>query len=99
MPAYFFFDVREIHDQDKLDQYKSGVFDCVERHGGRYLVLGGPAEVLEGSWSPVLPVVIEFPGRERARAWYDSDDYGPLKRLRLEATASNGVLIEGFDQQ
>ena len=98
MSAYFFFDVRTIHNQDKLDQYKSGVFATVEQHGGRYLVLGGPFQVLEGDWSPVIPVVIEFPSHDLAQAWYESDAYRPLKALRLEATDSCGVLIDGFDQ-
>jgi uncharacterized protein (DUF1330 family) len=99
MPAYFFFDVRSIHDQNKLDEYKAGVFASVERHGGRYLVLGGPFEVLEGGWSPSIPVIIEFPDHARAQQWYESDDYAPLKALRLQATESNGVLIDGFDHQ
>lgn len=99
MSAYFFFDVRGIHDQDKLDQYKSGVFATVEQYGGRYLVLGGPFEVLEGDWSPVIPVIIEFPSRDKAQAWYNSNDYKPLRKLRLDATDSCGVLIDGFDHR
>lgn len=99
MPAYFFFDVREILDQDKLASYRSQVFATVERHGGRYRVLGGPFEQLEGDWRPGIPVIIEFPDLDAARTWYESKDYRPLRELRLAATRSNAVLIDGFDYQ
>lgn len=99
MSAYFFFDVRKIHDQAGLEAYKAGVFKTVEEHGGRYLVLGGPFEVFEGDWSPTVPVIIQFPSREQAQKWYGSDAYEPLRTLRLEATDCYGVLIDGFDHE
>lgn len=97
MTAYFVFDVREIRDGDKAAEYRSQVFDTVEQHGGRYLVLGGPVEAVEGDWSPNIPVIIEFPSLEKARAWYDSDVYGPLQSLRMEAMDAHAVLIDGFN--
>jgi uncharacterized protein (DUF1330 family) len=30
-----------------------------------------------------------------ARQWYDSQDYHDLKHLRLDATVSNGIFING----
>ena len=48
MPAYCFFDVREINDKEKLGDYRSKVFSTVEQYGGRYIVLGGQFEVIEG---------------------------------------------------
>ena len=64
--------------------------------GGRYRVVGGTAQALEGEWTPAYPVIIEFDSRERAQAWYDSEEYAPLKRLRQSAVTCNGVLIEGL---
>ena len=95
MPAYFLVDTREIKDAAKLEEYKARVSPVVERFGGRYLVIGGPFEVVEGTWQPVYPVLIEFPSMEQARRWYDSEDYRELKRLRLAATVSSGVFIAG----
>ena len=43
---------------------------------------------------PVLPVLIEFLNLERAKAWYDSDQYKELKELRLSATKGDAVFIE-----
>jgi uncharacterized protein (DUF1330 family) len=94
--AYFFFDVREILDPEATKQYRERVLETVAQYGGRYLALGGPFELLEGDWQPVIPVIIEFPSLEQAKAWYDSDIYRPLRDLRLNATRSCGVLIDGF---
>jgi uncharacterized protein (DUF1330 family) len=95
MPAYCFFDILAVTDQQKLAKYREGVFATVEQYGGRYLVLGGKTEIVEGSWRPVTPVIIEFPSIEQARMWYDSAEYAPLLKLRLEATRGNAVFIEG----
>lgn len=32
-----------------------------EQYGGRYVVLGGKFDVVEGDWRPVFLVIIEFP--------------------------------------
>jgi len=95
MPAYFFVDVREVRDRARLDDYRARVTPVVEKFGGRYLVRGGPFEVVEGQWQPVFPVLVEFPSMEQARRWYDSEEYRELKQLRLSITDSRGVFIAG----
>jgi len=95
MPAYFLVDIREIKDAAKMEDYRSRIGLLVERFGGKYLVVGGPFDVTEGTWQPVFPVLIEFPSMERAREWYYSEEYKDLKKLRLEATVSNGVFLAG----
>jgi uncharacterized protein (DUF1330 family) len=96
MPAFCFFDILEVVDRPKLDEYRKRVQPTVERYGGRYRGIGGQCDVVEGNWRPVFPVVIEFPTLADARRWYDSDEYGALKALRLDAVRSNGVIFEGW---
>lgn len=95
MSAYCFFDVLEVTDPEKLEEYRAGVLATVEKYGGRYLTVGGQCDVVEGDWKPVFPVLIEFPSLERAHEWYDSEEYRDLKRLRLDSTRGNAVFIEG----
>ncbi|WP_287178910.1 DUF1330 domain-containing protein [Mesorhizobium sp.] len=95
MSTYCFFDVREITDQAKVEQYLAGVFATVEQYGGRYLVLGGKSDLVEGDWQPVYPVIVEFADGEHARRWYSSPEYEPLKALRVAGTRSNAVFLEG----
>lgn len=95
MTAYCFFDVREVMDPEKLAQYKNGVLATVQQYHGRYLLLGGECNRVEGSWQPVTPVLIRFPSLEQAYRWYDSPEYEPLKALRLAATSGGAVFMAG----
>jgi uncharacterized protein (DUF1330 family) len=94
MRAYCIFDVREIVDGEKLEAYSREVLASVQAHGGRYLSVGGKCHVAEGSWSPEFLVLIEFPGYEQARNWYESDEYAALKRLRQQGSRGDAVIIE-----
>ncbi|MFB3120145.1 MAG: DUF1330 domain-containing protein [Stenotrophomonas maltophilia] len=96
MSAYCFFDNLEVTDAAKLEEYKNRVAPVVEKYAGRYIVLGGKMDVVEGDWQPVFPVIIEFPSLEQAHRWYASDEYRELKALRLSAARSNAVFIEGL---
>jgi uncharacterized protein (DUF1330 family) len=95
MPAYCLFDLREVKDAAKMEEYRARVTPVVEKFGGRYLVVGGRAETVEGSYQVVFPVMIQFPTMEDARRWYDSEDYRELKHLRLTTTVGNAVFMAG----
>ncbi len=94
MAAYFFLDIREITDPGKLEEYRGRVLATVEQYEGRYLLVGGECEVIEGDWQPSFPVLIKFPTREHAHRWYDSEEYRDLKAMRLAATSGNGVFMQ-----
>ena len=96
MSAFFLFDNIKVKDAAKLEEYVNLVAPVVDRFGGRYRVVGGAVTVLEGTWAPTHPVIIEFENTRAARAWYESEDYQPLKALRQAAVDCHGVLIEGL---
>lgn len=96
MASYFFFDVVGVKDQKKMEKYRSGVLATVDKYEGRYILIGGPLESVEGSWKPAFPVIIEFPDQLKARQWYTSAEYAPLKTLRMEAAEVNAVFMQGL---
>ena len=96
MPAYFMVQL-QITDAERFKEYATQVPATIAQYGGRYLVRGGEYQVLEGEWPRRRHVVLEFPSAEQARAWYDSDEYAPLKALRLSASEGAGILIEGVE--
>ena len=51
-------------------------------------------EVLEGTWPGHL-IVIEFPDRARARAWYRSSAYQQILPLRTNNSQGDAVLVDG----
>jgi uncharacterized protein (DUF1330 family) len=95
MPAYLIADTH-ITDQPTYDKYKQQVAPLIAKFGGRFLVRGGPHEVLEGSWQPSRLVLIEFPDMDRLKSWYNSPEYAPLLALRKPAATDHLVAVEGF---
>ncbi len=94
MPAYVIADVT-VKNPDVYAQYRQQVPATVEKYGGRFLVRGGAWESLEGAWQPGRVVVIEFPDMTAAKAWYRSQEYGPLIALRQSASSGNVLVVEG----
>ena len=95
MSAFFLFQNLGVVDARAYDEYRRLVPATVEQYGGRYRVLGGAVEPVEGLFSLTSPVMIEFPSLVDARAWYGSAEYAPLKQLRFRALRTTGVLVEG----
>jgi uncharacterized protein (DUF1330 family) len=59
-------------------------------------VHGGEVEVLEGGWPGHL-IVIEFPDRGRASAWYNSAAYQEIVTLRTGNSESDVIMVDGAD--
>ncbi|WP_433330769.1 DUF1330 domain-containing protein [Spirillospora sp. CA-294931] len=94
MTAYALFDNVEVTDPSKLAAYAAEVRPIVEKHGGRYLVVGGQIDVAEGEATLTYPVLIEFPDLAAAHRWYDSPEYQPLKALRQSGSKANASFFE-----
>jgi uncharacterized protein (DUF1330 family) len=94
MAAYLIVDI-DIRDAAGLEEYRNRVPATVTKYGGRFIVRGGKLEKLEGNWEPKRLVLLEFPSVELAKQWYDSEEYRPLKAMRLKASSSNLILVEG----
>lgn len=95
MPVYLIANIR-VDDLDRYKEYVQAVPALIAKHGGSYRVRGGDAEVLEGQWTPDRFVVLEFPSREAAHAFYDDPEYVPLRELRQAVTDSAVILVEGY---
>ena len=94
MPAYVIADVH-ITDPDTYKAYTAETPASIASHGGRFLVRGGPCEVLESDWQPGRMVVIEFPSMDAALTWYRSDDYQELAKIRWSASTAQFIVVEG----
>jgi uncharacterized protein (DUF1330 family) len=94
VPAYVINDM-EVTDPVSFDEYRKLSPPTVAKFGGRFLVRGGAVESLEGDWQPKRLVVLEFPSLERAKAWIDSVDYAPARRLRQLSSRSRLIVVDG----
>jgi uncharacterized protein (DUF1330 family) len=94
MPAYIFLNI-EVTDATRYADYAAAAGATVEQFGGRYLARGGRAEPLEGTVNPRRIVILEFPTYERAKAWWQSAEYGVPKQIRQIAARSDALIVDG----
>lgn len=95
MAGYVIADV-EVTNPELFAEYRALVAQTVELYGGRYLARGGETTLLEGDSAPNRAVIIEFESAARAKQWYDSPEYEPVKRMRLDSANSNVAIVEGL---
>ena len=93
------------HLRIPADMPNAGALDYLEQveatvapYGGKWLAQG-QGDVIEGAW-PGSVVLMEFPDRAAATAWYDSAAYRAIRPLRVHNAISDIILIdhlpEGF---
>ena len=94
MSAYIIVEVG-VKDPVKYEDYKKLTPASISAYGGRFIVRGGKAELIEGKLEPKRIVVLEFENSERAKAWWNSPEYSDAKKLRHATAESRMILIEG----
>jgi uncharacterized protein (DUF1330 family) len=95
MAAYVIVDI-EVHDPVEYEEYKKLAAPTVTAYGGRYLVRGGPVELLEGSWQPKRLVVLEFETAAQAKAWWSSQEYSVAKEIRHRTATTDMLLTDSL---
>lgn len=88
----------EITDPAWIPEYVEHTTALVERHGGRYLARTPNVEKVEGERAtPQISLIIEWPSKEAAEAFYASDEYRPHLERRLAGSRGEFVLVAGED--
>ncbi len=94
MSAYVVVDIN-VQDPTRYEEYKRQAAPSVSAFGGRYLVRGGAVTKLEGDWKTGRFVILEFPSAARAKEWWNSDLYRPIKAIRQATALTKMILVEG----
>jgi uncharacterized protein (DUF1330 family) len=94
MTAYAIAHVHSVEFGPDIVEYLQRIDVTLDRYGGRFLVHGGDVQVVEGDWGQDV-IVIEFPDREQARAWYDSPEYQAIAPLRTRHMVADVIFAQG----
>jgi uncharacterized protein (DUF1330 family) len=92
MAAYMLVEVA-IHSPLLYEEYKKKTPAILEAFEGKFVLRGMPVVALEGSWDHDRLVLLEFPDREKALAWYHSEAYQEAKQIRDQASTARFLLI------
>ena len=85
----------KVTNPDNYKEYVEKVLDIVKKYGGEYLARGGEHQVVEGEDNFPRIVIIKFPSYEKALEWHNSEEYKPVKPIRLANSVANGIIIKG----
>lgn len=95
MPAYMII-AAKITDRDAfINGYGKAAAALVAQFGGQYVLRAPGAEILEGSFGDGASVVIsQWPDKAAARRFWNSPEYGEVKKLREGVADCQVLLIE-----
>lgn len=95
MPAYMIV-IAKIADRDAfINGYGKAAATLIERFGGKYVLRGPGAELLEGDFGTGASMVIsEWPDKAAAHAFWNSPEYAEAKKLRDGIADVQVLLIE-----
>jgi uncharacterized protein (DUF1330 family) len=94
MAAYFIVNAR-VTDPEGLARYRAAVQPSFEGRDVKVLVSTNDATTIEGTPAGERAVVLEFPDRDAALAWYNSDAYQEVVGMRLAATDGFAIIVDG----
>jgi uncharacterized protein (DUF1330 family) len=88
----------EVLEPDWVQHYIDEVTPIVEGRGGRYLARTQRVQRIEGERAlPQIVLIIEWPSKEGAETFYDSDEYRPHRDARRSGARNEFMLVAGED--
>lgn len=95
MPAYMIVTAK-IADRDAfISGYGAKAGELVAKFGGRYVLRGPGAQMLEGNFGDGASMVIsEWPDKDAALRFWNSPEYAEAKKLREGIADCQVLLIE-----
>ena len=88
----------DVTDPGWVPAYVQHTTKLVEEHGGRYLARTPNLERLEGDRrAPQISLLIEWPSREAAMAFYECDEYRSHREARRDGSSGEFLLVAGED--
>ena len=86
----------DVKNTEAYKEYTDKVKPIVEKFDGEYLVRAGEYKVIDGEWKYPRTVIIKFPTYEKALEWYHSDEYKPIKDIRLSNAEGSNIIVKGI---
>tara|TARA_Y100001970_G_C14069568_1_gene768629 strand:+ start:761 stop:1051 length:291 start_codon:yes stop_codon:yes gene_type:complete len=86
----------KIINPESYKEYIEKVTDVIKKFGGEYLARGGEHQVFEGEDNFPRIIILKFPSYEKALEWYNSEEYKPIKDIRLKNSVGSNIIIRGI---
>jgi uncharacterized protein (DUF1330 family) len=78
-----------VEDESQFQKYREAIVPFVTKFGGKLAARDAKVELLEGEHDTRSVIMLEFPTMEAIRAFWNSPDYVPIKKLREDIATMN----------
>ena len=96
MPAGYVIAQLKITNPENYKEYIEKVNPIIKKFGGEYLVRAGEFQIFDGETKFPRIIVLKFPSYEKALEWYNSEEYKPIKQIRLDNSEGTNIIIKGI---
>ncbi len=86
----------KLTEPELFQNYVEAAGASLDQYEGKYLLGGSLSALLEGEHDKERTVIFEFPSSEKAKDWYNSEEYAKVKPLRENTGSFDFVLIDSF---
>ena len=95
MPAGYVIAQLKVTNPDNYKEYVEKVTPLVKKFDGEFLVRNGEYKIFDGETQFPRIVMLKFPSYERTLQWYNSEEYEPIKKIRLDNSEGTNIIIKG----
>jgi uncharacterized protein (DUF1330 family) len=85
----------EVTNRERYGKYLELTPATIAKYEGRFIARVAETMSLEGPEEKRRVVILEFPSLEKARQWYNSDEYQAAKKVRARAAKAEFIAIDG----
>jgi uncharacterized protein (DUF1330 family) len=90
--SYYFLAVVDVHDWQTFEKYQEETIPIVLPLGVTIHAVTNDAKSVEGEFDGTTVILLEFADEDTFKKWWDSEEYGEVKKLRL-ASADTKLAI------
>jgi uncharacterized protein (DUF1330 family) len=83
-----------IHDRAEYDKYENQFEEVFANFNGKLLSVDEQPLVLAGEWEATRSVLMEFPSKEDAFTWMQSDAYRQISKHRNAGSTLSSILVK-----
>ena len=86
-----------IHDRAEYEKYENQFNEVFANFSGKLLSVDEEPLVLAGEWEATRSVLMEFPSKEDAFTWMQSDAYQRISKYRNAGSTLSSILVKSSE--
>ena len=86
----------KITNPENYKEYIEKVNPIIKKFGGEYLVRAGEYQIFDGETNFPRIIILKFQSYVKALERYNSEEYKPIKQIRLDNSEGTNIIIKGI---